>query len=162
MMSQRFEQGAVASRKLSSRSEGIPGYNAGSLADDDLIARCHSFENGLRQWSDFVHQTGICGYDENDLGLQAAALRASWDNDLIIIKSYSPESLAAAIAKVSAAETLVALTSALDADATAFLASAIRELQHLDRSLSREASQRGRGITAQRSPRLFDFLARRF
>ena len=58
-MSHRFEPSAVASRKLSSRSEDILGYNAGSLADDDLIARCHSFENGT------APVVGLCPPDWN-------------------------------------------------------------------------------------------------
>ena len=133
--------------------------DAKSLADANLIAIANRFKRGLREWIDFVHQTGVSGYDADDVSARAAELRETWGNDLAILQSMSSQTLHGATVKVSAAQAHLAFTSELDGDAAAFLAEAVCEFQHFTRHPLQDRPRKGRGpVSSQRSPWLFDLL----
>jgi hypothetical protein len=146
--------------RMSSRNhESHTSSDAGSLADANLIAVANRFELGLRGWIDFVHQNGMNGQDASDTGAREAELRATWGNDLSIVKSMPPQTLHGAAAKVSAAQAYVAFSSEVDCNAAAFLAEAVCELQHFTRHHSQDRPSNGRAqASSQRSPWLFDLL----
>ena len=159
-----FEQASAreprpnGNRMFSRDHEPHISCDAGSLADDYLIATAKRFELGLRGWIDFLHQTGVSDYDAGDTGARAAELREAWANELAVVKSRTPQSVDGATARVSAAQALVAFTSD-DADAAAFLAEAVCELQNFTRHQSQDRPATSRGQTSsQRSPWLFDLL----